>query len=188
MGANQSIFRKDDIIICAHIDDLLIFGPNLSEIGALKAEVAKTVEITDLGDISFFLGIQIQRNRAERAIYINQTRFIKELINQFNYKDLKLCRTPAELGIRLDKNDLAADPTKIENFQRQIGSLMYLITSTQPNLSYAVGLCARFMSNPRVDYFRALNHIWRYVLHTVNLNIVFSPCQNIGLEGYCDVD
>ena len=166
----------------------MIFGPNLSEIGALKAEVAKTVEITDLGDISFFLGIQIQRNRVERAIYINQTRFIEELINRFDYKDLKLYRTPTELGIRLDKNDLAADPTEIENFQRQIGSLMYLIISTQPDLSYAVGLCVRFMSNPRANHFRALNRIWRYILHTVNLNIVFGPCQNIGLEGYCDAD
>ena len=71
LAADQSIFRKEEIIICVYIDDLLIFGPNLSEIGALKSEIAKIVDITDLGDISFFLGIQIVRDRAKRAIYIN---------------------------------------------------------------------------------------------------------------------
>ena len=119
---------------------------------------------------------------------MNQTKFTKELIDRFGYKDLKPCRTPSELGIRLDKNGLAADPSAIEDFQRQIGSLMYLMTSTRPDLSYAVGLCARFMSNPGAEHFRALNRIWRYILHTINFNIVFGPCQDIRLEGYCDAD
>ena len=59
LGADQSIFRNKNtgIIICAHIDDLLVFGPNLSDINRLKKEIAKKVDITDLGDISFFLGI-----------------------------------------------------------------------------------------------------------------------------------
>ena len=159
LGADQSIFRKNDIIICAHIDDLLIFGPNISKIQALKSEIDKIVDITDLGDISFFLEIQVIYNRANRAIYINQTKFIKELIDHFSYKDLKPCRTLSELGIQLDKNGLAATPPKIEDFQRQIRSLLYLIASTRPDLSYAVGLCARFISNPGADHFRALNRI-----------------------------
>ena len=79
--ADQSIFRKEDIIICAYIDDLLVFGPNLSEIQALKSEITKIVDLTDLGNISFFLEIQITRNYTKRAIYINQTKFTKELIN-----------------------------------------------------------------------------------------------------------
>ena len=97
------------------------------------------------------------RNRANRAIYINQTKFIKELIDRFGFKNLKPCKTPAELGIRLDKNNLATTPSDIQDFQRQIGSLIYLMTSTRPDLSYAVGLCARFISNPSSEHFRALN-------------------------------
>ena len=190
LGADQSIFRNKstDIIICAHIDDLLVFGLSLSDIGALKAEIAKQIEITNLGDISFFLGIQIMRDRANRAIYINQTKFTKELIDRFRFKNLKPYKTPAELGIRLDKNNLAATPSDIQDFQRQIGLLIYLITSTRPNLSYAVGLCARFINNPSLEYFRALNQIWRYILYTIDLNIIFSPYNKIGLGGYCNID
>ena len=90
---------------------------------------------------------------------MNQTKFTKELIDRFGYKDLKPYRTPSKLGIQLDKNGLAADPSAIEDFQRQIGSLIYLMTSTRLDLSYIVGLCARFISNPRAKHFRALNHI-----------------------------
>ena len=73
LGADQSIFRNKstNIIICAHIDDLLVFGPSLSNIEALKAEIAKQIKITNLGNISFFLEIQIVYNHTNRAIYIN---------------------------------------------------------------------------------------------------------------------
>lgn len=73
LRADQSIFRNKNsgIIICAHINDLLIFGPNLSDIEALKKEVIKTVNITNLGDISFFLGIQVIQDYEKGAIYIN---------------------------------------------------------------------------------------------------------------------
>ena len=81
-------------------------------------KVAKTVNIINLGNISFFLKIQIQRDRVKRAIYINQTKFIKELINRFSFKDLKLYKTSIKLGIRLDKNNLAVNPSKIKDFQR----------------------------------------------------------------------
>ena len=77
----------------------------------------------------------------------NKIKFIKELINRFGLKNLKPCKTPAELGIRLDRNELSASPAEIQDFQRQIGSLMYLTTSTRPDLSYVVGLYARFISN-----------------------------------------
>ena len=51
------------IVICVYIDNLLIFGPKLSDIATLKSEVTKTVDITDLGEISYFLGIKITRDR-----------------------------------------------------------------------------------------------------------------------------
>ena len=59
---------------------------------------------------------------------------------------------------------------------------MYLITLTRSNLLYSVGLCARFMSNSGPDHFRALNRIWRYILHIINLNIAFCPNGNFGLK------
>ena len=57
LATDQSIFRKEEIIIYTYINNLLIFGPNLSDIGALKSEITKIVDITDLGNISFFLKI-----------------------------------------------------------------------------------------------------------------------------------
>ena len=62
------------------------------------------------------------------------------------------------------------------------------MTLTQLNLVYSIGLCARFMSNLDLEHFRALNRIWRYLLHTINLNIVFCPNGNFELKGYYDAD
>ena len=107
-------------VIYANIASTITFGVILR----------KTVEITDLGKAHFFLGIEISRDRAKRTITLSQTKYVKEIMSRFNKANLHAVSTSAELGIRLDKSDKTAEASMVQEYQKQIGSLMYLMTKT----------------------------------------------------------
>jgi hypothetical protein len=188
-NVDESIFYKEDLVIVCHIDDLLIMSSKLSHVQEFKKHIAKSVEITDLGEAHFFLGIQISRNRDNHTVTLSQTKYLKEILSKFNKDKLHAVSTPAELGIRLDKSETTADPSVVQDYQRQIGSLMYLMTKTRPDIAFAVSCCARFMSNPDATHFRALDRVWKYLVGTVDYSLVYTTSEHrLHLSGFVDSD
>ena len=146
---NQSIFQNNTtgIIITSHIDDLLVYEPNIEDIQALKTALSKKIETTDLSKIFYYLDIEVIRDRAKKSLCMSQRKFIKKLLNKFQKSNLRSIKTPAEQGVRLEKYDQNATKADIKLYQQQIRFLMYLMTLTRLYLLYIVGLCARFISN-----------------------------------------
>ena len=96
--SDQSIFinKSSSIIVTSHIDNLLIFRLDIQAINALREALGKKVKISDLGDISYYLGIKITRNRASKSLCISQQKFIKEILQRFSKIVLKPTKTPAK--------------------------------------------------------------------------------------------
>ena len=96
--SDQSIFinKSSGIIVTSHIDDLLIFGRDIQAITALREALGKKVEISDLGDILYYLGIEVTRNRVSKSLCMSQQKFIEEILQIFRKTALKLTKTPAE--------------------------------------------------------------------------------------------
>ena len=188
--ADQSVFynNKNNVIITAHIDDLLIFAEKKEDIELLKNQLKSKVEISDLGDISYYLGMQITRDRVNNQLFLSQQKYIKELLNRFNIKGEKPIYSPSVQGVRLEKNLDQADQSTIKAYQQQIGSLMYLMTATRPDLAFSVSNCARYMSNPNEEHFKALNRIWQYVRTTQNKGLLYKSSNKPKLIGYVDSD
>ena len=67
---DQSIFLNNTtgIIITSHIDDLLVYEPNIEDIQALKIALSKKIEITNLSEIYYYLDIKVTRNRAKKSL------------------------------------------------------------------------------------------------------------------------
>jgi transposase InsO family protein len=188
-NADEGIFYKKDLIIVCHIDDLLIISPKLSSVEDFKKHISKSVEITDLGEAHFFLGIQISRDRAKHTMTLSQKKYLMEILSKFNKSSVHPVSTPAELGIRLEKNQSTAEPSAVTEYQKQIGSLMYLMTKTRPDIAFAVNCCARFMSNPDATHFRALERIWKYLVGTVDFSLVYNSSElRPNLSGFVDSD
>ena len=105
LASDQSIFIQliIKIVVASHIDDLLIFGPSIKDIKQLRNDLSKILSITDLGDISYFLGIKISRDRAKRLISICQRKFIGELFLRFKKQGIRPVKNPSEMGVRLEK-------------------------------------------------------------------------------------
>ena len=92
------------------------------------------------------------------------------------------------MGVRLDKYTETATKTSVKNYQQQIGSLIYLITSTRPDISFSVGQYARFISNLGPSHFRALQRIWQYLIYSRTLKLISDSLSELILTGYCDSD
>jgi hypothetical protein len=146
------------------------------------------MEVTDLGPIKFFLGIEISRNRKEKSITLSQKGYTQKLLDKFA-SNVKKTSNPCQMGYRLEPNPDKATPEDIHQYQQQIGSLMYLMTATRPDLAYPVGLLARFMSNPSLIHQKALHRIWEYVTYSIDFKLTYKSNPNSDtLSGYCDSD
>jgi hypothetical protein len=185
------VFKHEDIYILTHVDDLLVIGPNKDKIARIYRDLAKTLTITDLEDCSYFLGIEILRNRQKRTLILSQEKYLDNILDRFDKKDLKPVLIPAEAGIKLSKNpnkDISENLDRIRLFQQQIGSLIYLSTRTRPDISFAVNYCARFMSNPSREHFIALDKIWKYLNGSRKVVLEYQSNSDPILRGYSDSD
>jgi hypothetical protein len=99
----------------------------------------------DLGQLTYFLGLQVHHRAND--IFVNQHKYIQDLITLAGLEDTSSVDTPMEVNVKYKKNkgDLLDDPTL---YRCLVGSLIYL-TTTRPDISYAVHRVSQFMSSPR---------------------------------------
>lgn len=195
---DTAVFYSKDkpIILVIHVDDILVFAEKKSYIDELYKDLSATnLEVSNLGELKEFLGIQINRNKDKKELVISQEGYITKILNRFEKSSLKPKVNPLTLGIKLDKNLDQASSNDISRYQQQIGSLIYLTTFTRPDLAFPINYLARFMSNPSSEHFKALDVVWSYLVKTKDLGIIISgqscsntPLNSSNLIGYVDAD
>ena len=190
MLIEQGIFinRFINIFLVVYVDNVLIIGDNINRIAKLKQDLATLIELSSLGEAKFFLGIEIIRDRSKGTLYLKQTKYIRDILAKYNKQGLSPVSTPAEAGIRLNKNQNQASSKQVLLYQQYVGSLIYLTTHTRPNLAYSVYSCARHMSNPSKEHFTAINRIFKYLNYTVKNRIYFNSATAHVLISYTDAD
>ncbi|KAH9695599.1 hypothetical protein KPL71_022832 [Citrus sinensis] len=174
----------DILIVCLYVDDLIFTGSNPSLFEEFKRVMIKAFEMTDIGLMTYYLGIEVKQN--EEDIFISQESYAKEILKRFKMNDCKPISTPVECGVKLSKYDECEDidPTF---FKSLVGSLRYL-TCTRPDILYAVGLVSRYMENPKTTHFKAAKRILRYIKGTINFGLLYSFSNDYKLIGYSDSD
>ena len=182
------IHSTKGIIICCHVDDFIITGANKAVIEAFTKSLAKSIKITYLGEISTFLGNEIEINRIKKSIYIHQRRYTQKILAQYKKLGLRPVSTPFEAGVKLKKSTSQASKEEIKEYQQQIGSLLFLSLKTRPDLAFAVSKCSRFMSNPDKSHFKALDRIWQYLNTYPDLGILLDCSSEVFIKIYCDSD
>ncbi|XP_059638620.1 uncharacterized mitochondrial protein AtMg00810-like [Cornus florida] len=146
--------------------------------------MAREFEITDIGIMAYYLGIEVKQ--MNDGIFIHQEGYAKEILNKFKMEDCKLVNTPMEVGIKLsrDEDGETVDPTF---FKSLVGSLRYL-TCTRLDILFVVGLVSRFMERPTITHFKAAKRILRYIKGTLDFGLFYSFTNDFKLVGYSDSD
>lgn len=180
------------IFIMIHVDDAIFFGKDLSEINAIKLALQKEYQISDIGDMRYCLGWEIERNRKERTLKVKQTNYINEILKKFKMDKCNPVSTPACPNVTFSR---AMSPTsqKERNHMSRIpylevlGSLIYLATSTRPDISYAVSELSKFASNPGKDHWTGLKRIMRYIKGTSEHGLQYGNGK-IEITGHVDAN
>jgi hypothetical protein len=128
---------------------------------------------------SFLLGIEITRNPEKHQIALSQRQYIIDALERFNMSDCNPIGTPMDPGAHLSSSMSPQSPEEQKSMQdipylSAVGTLQYLATSTRPDISFAVGVLARFNKNPGIEHWKAVKHLFRYHL-TTSLSTVLPP-------------
>ncbi|KAK2398342.1 putative mitochondrial protein [Trifolium repens] len=175
------------IIICLYVDDLLITGSKTAEIDKVKDKLKREFEMSDLGELSFFLGMEFVKRKG--GIVMHQQKYIGEILGKFEMTDCKPISNPSDTNVKLDEcaDEEGVDPTL---FRQMIGSLRYLCNS-RPDICYAVSVISKFMNSPKKSHMTAAKRILRYVKGTLKLGLLFPTGSNddsAELKSYSDSD
>lgn len=152
------------LLIGVYVDDLIITGSSNAEIGRFKEQMMQKFSMSDLGLLSYYLGIEVKQT--DQGISLCQTGYAAKIIEQSGMKGCNPCVTPMENRLKLSKKseDPAVDTTMYRSI---VGSLRYLV-NTRPDIAYAVGIVSGFMESPTIQHFADVKHILRYVNGTLN--------------------
>ena len=175
---------KTVVYLVVYVDDLLITGNNESYIASMKKELKKGFEMTDLGHVHYYLGIEVIQH--PKFIFLSQKKYIGDLLNKFGMDDCKPLSTPMEQNLKLTsiEGKEFEDATK---YRQLVGSLIYL-TTTRPDISFAVGILSRFMQKPCEGHWSAAKRVLRYLKGTQDFGLKYTQVGDFILTGYSDSD
>ena len=180
------------IIMTLYVDDILMASNNLRLLETTKSWLSSKFEMKDMGEASFVLGVKILRNRPKRLLGITQETYIKNILKRYNLSDCKPMDTPVMKGVLLSTDMGPKTPQEKErmrhiSYSSAVGSLMYAMMCTRPDICYAVGLVSRFQSNPGLEHWKAVKRILRYLKGTASYVLCYGG-SDTRLIGYTDAD
>ena len=188
----KRIIDGNVVFLVLYVDDILLIGNDVKILSDVKIWLANQFQMKDLGEASYVLGIQIIRDRKKRLLAMSQASYIDKILVRFGMQNSKKGNLPFRHGIHLSKEQSPKTPQAIEEmrhilYDSAVGSLMYAMLCTRPDICFAVGVVSRFQSNPGLDHWVAVKHILKYLRRTRNYMLVYSG-EDMILRGYTDSD
>ncbi len=188
------IFIKQEgdfiIIVGIYVDDFIIVDNEPRLRMWLFGELQKNFKLKDLGELHWFLGLRITRNRLERTLVIDQEAYILDTLKLFHMLDCNPTPTPEVSGSKTNVKD---DNTKSHNdnenpYRQAVGKLMYAMVCTRPDIASAVREVSKHLCDNNDDNWSDVQRIMRYLKGTSGLGIKFNGNANDNLVCYCDAD
>ncbi|KAH9671758.1 retrovirus-related pol polyprotein from transposon RE1 [Citrus sinensis] len=172
------------VIMLIYVDDIIITGSDSQGIEEVIKDLNTSFALKDLGNLNFFLGIQVLRN--QNSILLSQAKYIQDLLAKTEMIDCKGIETPFSTSEKLKKDvgNRFHDPTLYRSI---IGSLQYAVL-TKPELAFSVNKLSQFMSDPRQPHWVACKRVLRYLKNTMNMCLSFRKSEHLDLIAYTDAD
>ncbi|GJT93649.1 uncharacterized mitochondrial protein-like protein [Tanacetum coccineum] len=185
---NKTLFIKrqkgDILVVQVYVDDI-IFGSTKKELcNAFEKLMHEKFQMSSIGELTFFLGLQVQQKKD--GIFISQDKYVDEILKKFRFTEVKTASTPMETQKPLLKDE-DGEEVDVHMYRSMIGSLMYL-TSSRPDIMFAVCACARYQVNPKVSHLHAVKRIFRYLKGQPKLGLWYPKDSPFDLVAYTDSD
>jgi histone deacetylase 1/2 len=153
--------------IVVYVDDLILVCNDQNKLLRIKEELNQKFEMKDLGELHFFLGMEVERNHDQRLLRINQIKYLKEILKCFRMEECKPIGVSFNPKMKLQRNANGNDEWKGFPYQQVVGSLMYAMLRTRLDLAYPINVLSQYMANPSMEHWMAVKRIFRYLQSTL---------------------
>ena len=182
----SSVYRKKEgdklLIVAIYVDDLFVTENSLKAIMEFKKGMANKFDMSDLGKLTYYLGIEVKQS--SEGIEIKQEAYASRILKGAGMDDCNSSQIPMEFGLKLS---IADDEAEVDAtvYRRRIGCLRYLM-HTRPDLAFSVGILSRYMQSPRKSHGDALKQVLRYLKGTLGNGLMFKKGGTPKLIGFSD--
>ncbi|KAK1619343.1 hypothetical protein QYE76_024860 [Lolium multiflorum] len=182
------LYQKSGITIfmLIYVDDIIVASSSNDAITALVSDLNENFAIKDLGDLHFFLGIEVKKTH--RGLLLTQEKYANDLLERLGMRICKPAPTPlsATDSLSLVDGELLG-PEDSTKYRSIVGGLQYL-TLTRPDISFSVNKVCQFLHAPTTVHWKVVKRILRYVKDTAGIGITFQPSSSTLLSAFSDAD
>ncbi|KAK8690320.1 hypothetical protein V6N13_089014 [Hibiscus sabdariffa] len=174
-----------------YVDDILIIGNDIPTLQSIKTWLSSCFSIKDLGEAAYILGVKIYRDRSRRFLGLSQNTYIDKVLKRFSMEESKRGFLPMRHDISLSKEMCPSTPQERERMSQipyasAIGSIMYAMICTRPDLSYALSMTSRYQENPGEGHWTTVKNILKYLRRTKDVFLVYGGEEELRIKGYTD--
>ncbi|GJZ85112.1 retrotransposon protein, putative, ty1-copia subclass [Tanacetum coccineum] len=183
------------IYLLLYVDDMLIACKSKAEIGSAKSLLKKEFDMKELGEAKKILGMEIVRDRSRKILRVSQSGYVSKILNNFRIDNGKSVQMPLGGHFKLSLKDCPVRDCDVERMSKvpyanAVGSLMYLMVCTRPDIAYAVSVVSRYLANPGKNHWEAVKWILKYLRGTANVSLVYGTDRgnHVDVTGFVDSD
>jgi hypothetical protein len=174
-----------------YVDDILLIGNDIEMLQETKNSLERSFSMKDLGEATYILGIRIYRDRSRRLIGLSQSTYLDKVLKKFSMESSKKGFLPMSHGIKLSKTQCPQTADERERMSRfpyasAIGSIMYAMICTRPDVSYALSVTSRYQADPGESHWAAVKTILKYLRRTKDMFLVYGGDDELSVKGYTD--
>ncbi|KAD6795217.1 hypothetical protein E3N88_06113 [Mikania micrantha] len=180
------------MFLMLYVDDILLIGNDIPTLNGVKSWLGKCFAMKDLGEAAYILGIKIYRDRSRRLIGLSQSTYIDKVIRRFSMQDAKRGFLPMAHGTILNKLQCPETEDQKRKMERvpyasAIGSIMYAMLCTRPDVSYALSMTSRYQQNPGDAHWIAVKIILKYLKRTKDMFLIYGGTdEELSVKCYTD--
>ena len=186
--ADRTLFIKkverELVVAQVYVDDIIFESTKDNLAHSFSSMTQIEFEISMIRELIYFLGLQIRQN--DSGIFISQSKYVNNLVNKFVLEFASSVRTPISPNVKLTI-DLLGRSVDSTLYRSMLSSLLYFIAS-RLDVSYSVGVCARYQTNPKESHVTVVKRIIKYVKSTSNSGVWYDKDTNDVLAGYSNAD
>ena len=172
------------IILVLYVDDLILTSSDPKLINHVKSSLKKKFDMTDLGYLHYFLGLQVLQSK--ERIFLSQSKYACDPLHCFHMEYCIPTLSPFQYGLKLS---LTCTSPKVDStlYHQLVGSLLYL-THSCLEISFVIGLVAQYMQHPHENHWKETKRILWYIRGIVQFGIHYNMGETPLLVGFTDFD
>ncbi|GJU16302.1 putative RNA-directed DNA polymerase [Tanacetum coccineum] len=179
------------VFLVLYVDDILLIGNDIPTLQSVKDWLGKCFAMKDMGDATYILGIKIYRDRSKRLIGLSQDTYLDKILKRFRMENSKKGSLPLHHGIKISNDLCPITDKELDKMSRvpyalAIGSIMYAMTCTRPDVSFALSIVSQHQQNPGEGHWTAVKNILKYLRNTKDRFLVYGGEKELRVTGYCD--